>query len=50
MTEASKAPLTAAECNRLTNFLEFYTRGAESISGLVEEVAGIVAERVTGDM
>lgn len=45
-TETDANGLTEAECNRLTNFLEFYTRGAESISGLIEEVAGIVAERV----
>lgn len=34
--------LTEAEMNRLTNFLDFYNRGVESISGLIEEVTGIV--------
>lgn len=46
VTEVSGNSLTEAEMNRLTNFLDFYNRGAESISGLVEEVQGIVDAHV----
>lgn len=43
MTTTDPTGLTPAETRRLANFLEFYNRGAESVSGLVDEVAGIRA-------